>query len=115
MTAVAVPKSAICQNQLGNLVPAKTATESAINIAKAPIPIKELGNPNTSACSESITLLQFKVSEMLHDGTNCESLRSLILSIVSRNDAAKPQTDAKNMTRPDDALLEKVTVTPLEL
>jgi hypothetical protein len=100
MTAIAVPTRAIFQNQLGNPVPAKTAIESAMNIAKAPIPIRELGKPNTSACSESITLLQFRVSEMLHDGTNCESLSRAILSTVRRNEAVKPDMEPKNIKAP---------------
>jgi hypothetical protein len=49
-----------------------------------------LGNPNTSAWAESMTLLQLRISLILHEGTNWESLRSFILSIVNKNEAIKP-------------------------
>jgi hypothetical protein len=71
-------------------------------MAKAAIPIKEFGNPKTSACSESITLLQFKISEILHAGTNCESLSSAILSTVRRKEARNPDTEPINITVPEN-------------
>jgi hypothetical protein len=59
-------------------------------IAKVAIPIKELGNPKTSACSESITLLQFMLAFILHDGVKPESFKILNLSIVKIKEAKKP-------------------------
>jgi hypothetical protein len=88
------------------------ATPIAMKIANAPIPISELGNPKTSACAESITLLQLRVSEMLHDGTNCESFRSLILSIDSRKEATNPITPPMRVTKPEKLFLVRITAKP---
>jgi hypothetical protein len=81
-------------------------------MAKAPIPSREFGKPKTSACAESITLLQLRVSEMLQEGTNCESLSNLILSIVKRKDAMKPMTPPMRVTKPEKVLRVRITVKP---
>jgi hypothetical protein len=44
-----------------------------------------------------MTLLQFKVSEILQEGTKLASLSNLILSIVNRNDATNPLTAPTNI------------------
>ena len=72
-----------------------------MKIAKAPIPINELGKPKTSACLESITLLQFKTSFILQDGLNCASFNILILSIVNKKEAINPLTAPKSMNAPE--------------
>jgi len=66
---------------------------------KAPMPIIELGNPNTSACFESITLLQLRVEFMLQEGVYPASLRILNLSIVKIKEATKPDRLATSMVQ----------------
>jgi len=85
-----VPETRSCQNSLGKVTRKNMATDNAIIIAKVAIPINELGNPKTSACSESITLLQFILAFILQDGVNPASFKTLNLSIVKMNEARKP-------------------------
>jgi hypothetical protein len=66
---------------------------------KAPMPIIEFGNPNTSACLESITLLQLRVAFMLQEGVYPASLRTLNLSIVKIKEATKPDKLATSMVQ----------------
>ncbi len=89
-TASAVPKTTSCQNNFGNSTRMNIATDRAIIIANVAIPIRELGNPKTSACSESITLLQFMLALILQDGVKPASFKTLNLSIVKMNEAKKP-------------------------
>ena len=44
--------------------------------------------------------MQFKVSEILQEGTKFASLSNLILSIVKRNDAINPETEPINIKIP---------------
>ena len=94
ITASAVPARTSCQNSFGNLTPKKSATAITNIIANVATPIREFGKPNTSACFESMTLLQFKVELMLHDGVYPESLSTLNLSYVRMKEARKPEMDA---------------------
>ena len=99
MTASEVPSVASCKNSLGKLKPKNSKTAMVSIIENAPIPIIELGNPNTSACLESITLLQLRVELMLQEGVYPASLRTLILSMVKMKEAIRPERLATSMVQ----------------
>jgi hypothetical protein len=73
-------------------------------MAKVAIPMSEFGNPKTSAWSESITLLQLRVSLILHEGVKPESFNTLNLSIVKMKDARKPEIPARSITQAESDL-----------
>jgi hypothetical protein len=77
-------------------------------MANVAIPIREFGNPNTSAWSESITLLQLILALMLQDGVKPASFKTLNLSIVKINDAINPDTPAASIIQADVRLLNSM-------
>ncbi len=80
------------QNQGANVAPAKIAIPTKIGAKNAAIPIRGFGNPNSAACSLSITDLQLISGEMSHDVDSSGFSATRSLSSVKPKLAIQPMT-----------------------